>query len=89
MNNFFERVPFEAAQQIEQLSRLAFELREAAKQALAPYGVDDPQALLERIRAGELPEHPAYDEYLSARILASAREAVREQLIATTREMGG
>lgn len=89
MNNFFERVPFEAARELEQLSRLAFELREAAKQTLAPYGVDDAQALLERIRTGDVPEHPAYDEYLSARILLEAREAVRNELIATTREIGG
>jgi hypothetical protein len=89
MNNFFANVPLAGAQRLEQLSRLAFELREDAARLLAPYGVDDPAALLERIRAGALAEQPAYDDYLGARILADAREAVRAELAAVMRDIGG
>ncbi|HKB53677.1 MAG TPA: hypothetical protein VKD22_06720 [Ramlibacter sp.] len=89
MNNFFEHLPFDSARQLEQLSRLAFELREDAKSILRRYGVDTPEALLERIRAGAVPEHPGYEHYLSACILATTRETVRDQLAVTTRELAG
>ena len=89
MNDFFHGVPLDAARQIEHLSRLAFDLRENAKQLLQPYGVDTPEDLLARIRAGEVAEHPGYEHYLSACILATTREAVRAELAATTRELGG
>lgn len=89
MSNIFEHLPFESARQLEQLSRLAFELRENVKTILQPYDVDTPQALLEGIQAGAVPEHPGYEHYLSACILAAARDTVREQLAATTRELAG
>jgi len=89
MNNPFEHIPFDSARQLEQLSRLAFELREDGKAILQRYGVPTPEALLERIRAGAVPEHPGYEHYLSACILATTREAVREQLAAATRELAG
>jgi hypothetical protein len=89
MNNFFANVPLEGARELEQLSRLAFDLREDAARLLAPYGVDDAGALLERIRTGQVPEQPAYEHYLSARILAETRESVRGQLMAVMREVGG
>ena len=89
MNNFFANVALPAAQQLEQLSRLAFELREDAAQLLAPYAVPDAPALLDRIRANDLPEQPAYEHYLSVCILADARESVRGQLAAVMRELGG
>jgi hypothetical protein len=89
MNNFFANVPLAGAQRLEKLSRLAFELREDAARLLAPYGVDDPAALLERIRARELPEQPAYDDYLGAKILVAGREAVRAELATVMHELGG
>lgn len=89
MSSFFEDLPLEAAQQLEQLSRLAFELRENGKQTLQQHGVDSADALLELIRAGAVAEHPGYDHYLAARVMAATREAVRNQLQAVTIELGG
>lgn len=80
MTRFFDKLPFETAAQMEQLSRLMYELRENRAQILAQYKVADEAALLERIRDGRIAEHPAYEHYLSARILAASRDAVRNEL---------
>lgn len=87
MNDFFESLPLPAAQQIEQLSRLAFELREDRRRLLAGHGVDSEEALLARIAGGSVGPHPAYEHYLGARSLAAAREAVRSQLQAVMTEL--
>ena len=89
MSRFFENLPLEAAQQLEQLSRLAFELRENGKQILQQHGANSADALLELIRTGVVAEHPGYDRYLAARVIVATREAVRSQLQATTVELGG
>lgn len=77
MANFFGNLEFEAAQDIEQLSRLTYELRCNRSEILKTYGVSDEVALLERVYAGDLAEHPTYEHYLAARILAETRETVR------------
>jgi hypothetical protein len=89
MSNYYDALPLEAAEQLEQLSRLAFELREDRMRLLAGQGVNSEEALLERIRQGDVPEHPAYEQYLGARALAAAREAVRSQLQGVLQELGG
>jgi hypothetical protein len=80
MTSFFQNLPYEAAERIEQFSRLAFELRESRSHLLRSYGVEDEASLLELIRSGRLAEHPAYEHYLGARILADTRDAVRDEL---------
>jgi len=80
MTEFFETVPFEMATDIEQLSRLTYELRESRKTILQFHDVTDEAALLQKIRTGTLSEHPAYEHYLSARILADTRETARVAL---------
>lgn len=80
MTQFFHNVPSEAANQIEALSRLSFDLREDRKALLANYKADDEAALLAMIAAGKVDEHPAYEHYLSAKTLLETRELVREQL---------
>lgn len=77
MSNFFESLEFEEAEEIDQLSRLAYELRENRSAILTPHGVDDEAALLQKIQTGAVDEHPAYEQYLAARILADTRETVR------------
>lgn len=89
MQNFFEGLPLEGAQQLEQLSRLAFELREDRRRVLAQYGVESEDDLLGLIELGEVPEHPGYDHYLGARALGSARDSVRHRLQAVMAELGG
>ncbi len=77
MSNFFESLEFEEAEEIDQLSRLAYELRENRTSILASHGVDDEAALVQKIQTGAVDEHPAYEQYLAARILADTRETVR------------
>lgn len=80
MSNFFETLPLPAAQRIEQLSRLAFELREDRRRLLAGHGADTEEALLERIAEGSVDAEQAYEHYLAARMLSAARETVRGEL---------
>jgi hypothetical protein len=80
MTQFFYNVPSEAANQIEALSRLLYDLREDRKTLLANYRADDEEALLALIAAGKVGEHPAYEHYLSAKTLLETRELIREQL---------
>ena len=63
-----------------------YSLRESRKAILAPYAVDDEASLLEKIRSGDVDEHPAYESYLGASIIGQARTRVREQL---TRQLSG
>ena len=56
------------------------ELRENRDVILKSSGAADEIELLERIYTSQLPEHPSYEQYLSARILADTRETVRAML---------
>ncbi len=89
MSSFFENLPLDAAEQLEQLSRLVFELREDRKRLLQQHGVDSEDTLLELVRSGAVAEHPGYDNYLGARVLAATREAIRSQLQAVMVKLGG
>lgn len=80
MGDFFSDIDFGDAEHIELLSRLMFELRSSHRQLCRQYEVDCPAALLDRIRSGSLAEHPAYEHYLSLRILEDLRTAAREEL---------
>lgn len=80
MADFFDNMDFEDAELMEQLSRLMFELRVGRDTLLKQYDVADAAALLEKIRSGAVPEHPAYDHYLSLAVLDETREAVRAEL---------
>ncbi|ODV04582.1 MAG: hypothetical protein HZY77_04245 [Thiobacillus sp.] len=86
MPEFFESVPFETATEIEQLARLTYELRENCNTVLQFHGVPDEAALLQKIQRGEVAEHPAYEHYLAARILADTRETARAALAERLKE---
>lgn len=86
MKSYFEGLDADDAELIESLSRATYVLRENRKQLLEQHGVEHEQALLEKIAAGEVAEHPAYEHYLSARILTATREAVRDELSAFLQE---
>jgi len=77
MASFFENLDPDTAEEIEQLSRLVYELRENRNTVLQMHGAEDEAALLQRIQNGAVAEHPAYEHYLAARILAGTRETVR------------
>jgi hypothetical protein len=87
MANFFDNIDPTDAIALEQLSRLIYELRENRSAILQPYGVADEIELLERIYTGAIPEHPAYEHYLSARILVDTRETVRMMMAECLKEV--
>ncbi|HJV59450.1 MAG TPA: hypothetical protein VJ743_00835 [Albitalea sp.] len=89
MIDYFANLPDDAATQIEQLSRLAYELRENRRALLQRHGVDDEAALLSRISETSLDEHPAYEDYLGALAIARTRQAVDEELRALLKRLGG
>lgn len=86
MEYFFEGLDYEIAEEIEGLSRLAYQLRENRKAILDGYRVADEATLLECIRTGSATEHPGYEHYLAARILDDTREAVRSALAERLKE---
>lgn len=77
MANFFENLAYDTAMELELLSKLIHELRENQRVVLQPYDAVDEAALLQHIQDGAVAEHPAYEHYLAARILADTRETVR------------
>lgn len=89
MSDFFEQLPLDAAEQMELLSRLVFDLRENRKQMLQQHGVTSEDDLLDLVHAGAVSEHPGYDHYLAARVLATTQQVMRNQLRAITVELGG
>lgn len=78
MADFFKNIEYGAATELDRLSLLIYELRENRNAVLAPYGAADEAALLRQIEAAAVAEHPAYEHYLAARILAATRETARE-----------
>lgn len=88
MADFYDDIDPDDAIQLEQLSRLIYELRENRGAILESYGVADEIALLEQIYTAAVPEHPAYEHYLSARLLSDTRETVRAMLAECLKEVG-
>lgn len=87
MTDFFDNLEPETAAEIDQLSRLIYELRENRNAVLRPYGTEDGEALLLKIQGGAVAEHPAYEHYLAARILADTREMVRAAVAERLKEI--
>lgn len=77
---FYENLSTEDVARLDALARLLLELRESRRLLLARHGVDEETTLLERIRAREVPEHPAYEDYLGVRTIAAMRESIRAEL---------
>jgi hypothetical protein len=86
MANIFENLEPDVAAELELLSRLIYDLRENRIAVLKPYGAEDEAALLQNIQSGTAAEHPAYEHYLAARILAETRETARAVLAERLKE---
>ena len=84
--SFYANIPPEHAIELEELSRLMYELRAGRDGLLAKLGAEDEAQALARIASGELPEHPSYEHYLSVRILADLHAQVRADLAARIAE---
>jgi hypothetical protein len=80
MAGFYQGLTPQDVETLDRLSRLLLDLRESRQRLLARHGVDDEDTLLARIRAGEIAEHPAYEDYLGARAISAAREDIRADL---------
>ena len=80
MANIFENLEPDVAAELELLSRLIYDLRENRIAVLEPDGAEYEAALLQNIQSGTVAEHPAYEHYLAARILAETRETARAVL---------
>ena len=89
MNPIYGALTPEVALELEPLSRLVYEARETRRQVLDAVGASDEASLLARIAAAEIGEHPAYEHYLAARILADTHEAARKAVAAPLHEVNG
>ncbi len=89
MDPIYSTIPPEDAMEIEQIARLMYEVRAARDEMLARLGAADAPQALDCIRRGELPEHPSYEHYLSARILTDLGIQVRADLAARIEESQG
>jgi hypothetical protein len=80
MNDFYANLATDDAERLDRLAKLNAHLRDNRAALLAQYLVADEAVLLEKVRAGEVPEHPAYDHYLAARLVQQMRQSVRAEL---------
>lgn len=88
MPGFFEDLSAPLAAEAEAMSSLLHTLREDRKAVLARHAHSEADTLLAAIRSGELAEHPAYEDYLSACTLQEAYDATRETLLGLLAEAG-
>lgn len=80
MADLFENLEYDEAMELQLLSKLIYELRDNRNAVLKLYKAEDEAALLQKIQTGAVDEHPAYEHYLAARILADIRETVRAEV---------
>ncbi len=80
MRSFYEDLSSEDVETLDVLSRLLVELRESRLALLARHHVEDEDALLDKIKHGEAPEHPTYEDYLGAKAITVTRETIRTEL---------
>ena len=55
-------------------------LREELEEILDAYDVSSPEEILEKIKMGKLPEHPAYEDYLEAKSLLQDASQLKNRL---------
>jgi chromosome condensin MukBEF complex kleisin-like MukF subunit len=86
MEPIFDHLPPEQALETQQLARLIYETREHRRQVLDATGAATEDELLARVARGEIAEHPAYEHYLAARILADTHQAARAAMAQALKE---
>lgn len=80
MDPIYGSLASDEAYEIEKLARLLYEVRSARDEVLARLGAADDVQALACIIAGDVSEHPGYEDYLSARILAGLTSQIRTEL---------
>ncbi|CAM5374150.1 hypothetical protein ACFQ4M_08685 [Thauera mechernichensis] len=86
MDPVYSALPPDDAAHVQRLSRLMYESRENCRDVLNALGAGSADELLARIAHAELPEHPAYEHYLAARILADTHEIARSEVARILKE---
>lgn len=89
MNSIYDALPPDAATEVQQLARLIYESREHRRAVLEAAGAGSAEELLERIAQGTVAEHPAYEHYLAARVLADTHDAARQAMAQMLKEVNG
>lgn len=87
MSSLYDALEPEDAHEVQLLARLSYMARENRRDVLAAMQVDDEETLLARIAAGEIAEHPAYEHYLAARILAETHQVARTEMAERLQEI--
>lgn len=87
MDPLYDALPPDDAEQVQRFSRLMYESREHRRTVLEAFGASSPDALLARIEAAEVAEHPAYEHYLAARILGDTHEIARTEVARILQEV--
>ena len=85
MNDFYEGMPNEMALALKTALAEVNELKEHRRGLLEPYGVKSASELIEGIKSGAVPEHPAYDTYLALLSLEAGIGSYRERMERITR----
>ena len=80
MAGFYDKLAAEDVAVLDRLSRLLIELRENRLSLLQRHGCGDEDELMAKIRSGTVSEHPAYEDYLGAKIITQTRAALRREL---------
>jgi len=80
MDPLYDSLPPDTAMRVHLAARLLYETRENRRRVLAAMGIADEEALLGRIRCGEVAEHPAYEHYLAACILRDTHSSARQSM---------
>lgn len=80
MANLYDHLSPDDVKTLDALARLLLELRESHRALLTRYGVEEEGELFEKICTGAVAEHPAYEDYLGAKTIAAARDAIRTDL---------
>ncbi|MDR1075398.1 MAG: hypothetical protein LBL59_03610 [Xanthomonadaceae bacterium] len=80
MESFFTGLDPITAQDLADLSKRMFELRESRKRLLAESGCVDAEELLTALRDGRLHEHPTYEGWLAVVLLQRQQQELYEQI---------
>ncbi|RKY47081.1 MAG: hypothetical protein DRP91_08160 [Candidatus Neomarinimicrobiota bacterium] len=60
------------------ITKEIIEQKKELKKILLKYGVKDPEEIEKKIERGELPEHPTYEDFLSALALKNNIEEMKK-----------
>ncbi|PKO55739.1 MAG: hypothetical protein CVU28_05435 [Betaproteobacteria bacterium HGW-Betaproteobacteria-21] len=87
MDPLYDALTPDDAMEMQLTARLIYETRENRRTVLEAMGVADEADLLGRIARSEIPEHPAYEHYLAARILRDTHDTARQLMTGALKEI--